>query len=404
MNDRPEPSRRADHADTYDAVVVGARVAGAANALLLSRAGMRVALVDRAAHGTDTVSTHGLMRAGVLQLHRWGVLPEVVAAGTPPIRRTVFHYGRDETVQISIRPSVGVDALYAPRRRVLDRILVDAAAAAGAHVLHRTTVLGLRTEGGRVRGVRVRDAGGRTRDLRAEMTIGADGLRSTVAEAVGAPVQRRGTAGGAVLYRYHASLPSEGYVWAYRSGSAAGLIPTNDGLTCVFVGTTPERMRALRRHGREHAFRTLFATAAPGLLDRLDASTPAERMAGWAGLPGFVRRAWGPGWALVGDAGYFRDPITTHGMTDALRDAELLGRALLRPGGLSRNEALRAFQERRDALSARLFDVTDRVARFDWDLAGVQRLLRELSSAMADEVELLERLPPLTPQPEGAAS
>jgi len=101
----------------YDAVIVGGRVAGASTALLLARAGARVALLERSAHGSDTVSTHALMRAGVLQLSRWGVLPEVLRAGTPPVRRTLFHYAGDPPVQVSIRPSPGVEALYAPRRQ-----------------------------------------------------------------------------------------------------------------------------------------------------------------------------------------------------------------------------------------------------------------------------------------------
>src|SRR5881394_1414992 len=99
----------------YDAVVVGARCAGAATAMLLARAGGKVLLVDRAQSGSDTLSTHGLMRAGVLQLHRWGLLDAIVAAGTPPVHTVVFDYP-DERVCVPIKPSPGVDALYAPRR------------------------------------------------------------------------------------------------------------------------------------------------------------------------------------------------------------------------------------------------------------------------------------------------
>ncbi len=135
----------------YDVVVVGGRVAGASTAMLLARAGARVALLDRSSYGSDTVSTHGLMRAGVLQLSRWGLLDEVAAAGTPPIRQTLFHYADGGSDQVTIRASAGVDALYAPRRLVLDRILVDAAAAAGADVAHQTTVTALlRDDDGRV--------------------------------------------------------------------------------------------------------------------------------------------------------------------------------------------------------------------------------------------------------------
>ena len=141
----------------YDVVVVGGRVAGASTAMLLARAGARVALVDRTAYGSDTLSTHGLMRSGVLQLFRWGLLDDVVAAGTPPIRRTLFRYADGESALVSIRPSAGVDALYAPRRYLLDRILVDAAAKAGVDVRHLTTVTGLLRSYGRLSRVRRRE-------------------------------------------------------------------------------------------------------------------------------------------------------------------------------------------------------------------------------------------------------
>jgi flavin-dependent dehydrogenase len=376
----------------YDVVIVGGRVAGAATALLLARAGARVAVVERSARGSDTVSTHGLMRAGVLQLSRWGVLGAVVAAGTPPIRETTFHYADGESTQVTIRPSAGVDALYAPRRYLLDRILIDAAAEAGAHVRHETTVVGLRREDtGRVSGVRTR-AG----DIPATITVGADGVRSVVADQVTAPMRRRGHAASAVLYRYHSDIRATGYEWAYGNGAAAGFLPTNDGMTCVFVGTTPARMhRLVRRHGTDHAFRTLLDETAPDLAERVAATPAAGRMFGWPARPGFVRHSWGPGWALVGDAGYYKDPLTTHGMTDALRDAELLAGELhaCLTGIAPEAVASARYQAIRDRLSHRLFDVTARIASYDWDLREVRVLLREVSAAMSGEVDYLAALP-----------
>ncbi|HSE09283.1 MAG TPA: NAD(P)/FAD-dependent oxidoreductase [Nocardioidaceae bacterium] len=382
--------------NTYDVIVVGSRVAGASTALLLARAGLEVALLDRGAYGSDTVSTHALMRAGVLQLSRWGLLPQVVAAGTPPIEKTLFHYADDESVQVSIKPTPGVDALYAPRRHLLDRILSDAAAEAGAEVHHGVSVTGLvGGDGGRVAGVRTRTRDGREQTLRSRLTIGADGVRSVVADQVGAAVEREAAAGAATLYRYHSDFPVAGYEWAYGLGAAAGLIPTNDGLTIAFVSTTPQRLRAARRSGAEAAFETLFSVAAPDHLHRLQMSTPTGRMHGWSGVPGFVRRSWGPGWALVGDAGYFKDPITAHGMTDAMRDAELLADTVVEvaSGARPEAEAMAGYQHRRDSLSRRLFEVTDRIAAYDWDMARIRRLLREVSSAMTDEVEALEGRP-----------
>jgi 2-polyprenyl-6-methoxyphenol hydroxylase-like FAD-dependent oxidoreductase len=115
-----------DSRSSHDVVIVGARAAGAAAALVLARAGIDVVVVDRSRYGADTLSTHALMRAGVVQLHRWGLLESVIAAGTPAVRKTTFVYA-DETIPLPIKPSHGVDALYAPRRTVLDPILVDAA-------------------------------------------------------------------------------------------------------------------------------------------------------------------------------------------------------------------------------------------------------------------------------------
>src|SRR5215475_10145700 len=110
----------------YDVVIAGARPAGAATAMLLARQGARVLLLDRSRYGSDTLSTHALMRGGVLQLKRWGLVPEILAVKTPPIRVTTFHYGRD-AVRVAIQPEHGVECLFAPRRTVLDRVLVDAA-------------------------------------------------------------------------------------------------------------------------------------------------------------------------------------------------------------------------------------------------------------------------------------
>lgn len=384
----------------YDAVIVGARVAGASTALLLARAGARVALVDRSSIGTDRLCAHALTRAGVMQLSRWGLLAELIAAGTPPIRRTAFHYADLGAVHVSVRRMAGVEALYAPRRSLLDRVLVEAAARAGADVLPEVNVLGLHQDDrGRVCGVRGTDRAGRIVDVGAETTIGADGLDSTVARLVGASVVRRGESRSAMLHRYVHDLPDSGYEWAYGHRAAAGLIPTNDGQTGVFVSAAPDQIAELSSSGSDAAFRILLARAGPALVDRFDAAVPAGPVRGWPGAPCQVRRPWGPGWALVGDAGSYRDPITTHGMTDALRDAELLAGALLAAArGTPKAIALAGYAATRDHLSRRLLAATERVAAYDWCAEEVQGLIRQVSSAMSDEVnhlrspaELLER-------------
>ena len=386
-----------------DVVVVGGRVAGASTALLLARAGARVRLLERGDPGADTLSTHGLMRAGVLQLSRWGLLDQVVAAGTPPVRSTTFRVAREEPLVIPISTRAGVDALYAPRRYLLDRVLVDAAAAAGAEVRHGTRVTGLLHDAtGRVTGVRTRDRRGVEAATEARYVVGADGITSPVAAAVGAPVLGQGQHGSAVRYAYVRGVDLPGYQWGYGNGAAAGLIPTNDDEHCLFVATTPERMRTLRLgRSSDEVLERVVGLAAPDLLGPLAAARRVSRHHGWAGVPGFRRQPWGPGWALVGDAGYYKDPIGSHGITDALRDAELVARALLDGLSAVRDEttAFTEYHRLRDRVSQDLLDVTDAIASYAWDAGEVQRLLRRLSAAMGAEVELLESLPPAAAEP-----
>jgi flavin-dependent dehydrogenase len=381
---------------SYDAVVVGGRVAGASTAMLLARAGARVALVDKGRRGTDKLSTLGLMRGGVLQLSRWGLLDAIRAAGTPVVRGTVFHYPDGEKVRVSIRPSVGVDGLYAPRRPLLDSVLVDTAEEAGVEVHHGTSVTALlRDRDGRVCGVSTVDGRGDAGHLLATTTVGADGLRSLVAEQVGARALHEGRTASAVMYRYIDGLATDGYEWSYGRAAAAGFIPTNDGATCVFVATTQDRMRRARRSGSENGFLTLLATASPELAERARTAAAATPIQGWSGRPALVRQPSGPGWALVGDAGQYQDPITAHGMTDALRDAELLANALIEGwGGLVPEAiALASYRTTRDRLSRRLLRTTEQLARFDWDDSDIRLLLREVSSSMSDEVDHLQALP-----------
>ncbi len=375
----------------YDAIIVGGRCAGAATAMLLCRGGMRVLVVEASQSGTDTLSTHALMRGGVLQLHRWGLLDTVVDAGTPAIVSTEFAYG-DDIETVDIRPSGGISALRAPRRTLLDALLLEAARAAGAEVRIPARVTRLLTDGATVRGIEGIDRGTGTRfRATAPLTIGADGRNSTIAQAVEAPYRRRGTASSAVVYGYFPGLPRDRYHWAYGPGVAAGVVPTGDGLACVWAGTASARFAQRRSTSLNATYRSLLAEAAPELARSIAAAPPVGRLRGFPGQPGWIRASAGPGWALVGDAGYFKDPITAHGITDALRDAELLARAVLAapPRGRAQLNALHDYERTRDQLSEPLFDITERIASYSWDLAELRGLLCELSNAMRPEVDAL---------------
>ncbi len=365
----------------YDAVIVGARCAGAATAMLLARAGAKVLLIDRQQYGSDVVSTHALMRTAIIQLSRWRLLADVVAAGTPVVGETTFHYGQ-ETTRVIIKPEHGVEFLCAPRRTVLDRILVDAAIAAGAEVRHGISMTNLQFgPGGQVIGAILKDENGDRVTVRSDIVVGADGRQSTVAKRVDARSYTEAADSSGYAYGYFANIVDNGFHWYFNDGVAAGAIPTNDGLHCVFVGVHRDRFAETFRKDLYGGFVKVADANSPRLGYVVRNASLVGRLRGYASLAGFFRQSYGPGWALVGDAGYFKDPLTAHGITDAFRDAELLAHAILEGG----TRALARYQEERDHLSRPLFDVTAKIATFAWSMDQVKEHHGELSQAMQKE-------------------
>ncbi|MCB2137453.1 MAG: NAD(P)/FAD-dependent oxidoreductase [Rhodobacteraceae bacterium] len=385
--------------DICDILIVGARCAGSAIAILLARAGLDVRLVEQAPEIGDTLSTHALMRPGVAVLDRLGVLRQIVADGTPTITRTRFAYGSEDLLDIAVKPKGNAAGLYAPRRSLLDRILCQAAVEAGAHLSLATrfeTVI--RDRSGRVVGAEVRLPDGSPSRLRAGLVIGADGRLSAVARSVEARCRVEDTHHSGLVYGYFDDIPNEGYRWFFDHGLQVGLIPTNGGQHCVFAACRPSEYRARLACNPLDGIAGALAVWAPEIAARL-AEGATERMRRFPGAPGHIRDCAGPGWALVGDAGYYKDPATAHGITDALLDAVHLAAHVL-----TERDAHEGYQALRDAHADVIFPITQRIASFDWTFDELAVLHRDLNDAMRWELASIESGLPLQQSADRAES
>lgn len=368
-----------DH-KSYDAIIIGARCAGAASAMLMARNGARVLMVDRDAELTDTMSTHALTRPAVKLLQLWGLLDPIIAAGTPVARLMQFTYGTDR-IDVPIEADGAIEGLYAPRRQLLDGLLQDAAMDAGVE-FHRATRFEsvIRDLTGRVIGARLRTADGTLHHVTARMVIGADGRCSAVADAVKARTLLQSQDRAGVLYTYVTGLPNTGMRWFYGDRVFAGLIPTNGDAHCFFVAMAPTALAAASGQDGFAVMTDMLAQWDPDTAATLADRGPAEKLRRFAGAPAHLRDSAGPGWALVGDAGYYKDPATAHGITDAFLDAARLANALK----YTPSEA-RVFQAERNQTAPAFFELTQKIAALDWDLDTIQRLHLELSHKLKDE-------------------
>lgn len=361
----------------YDAIVVGARCAGSPTAMLLARTGYRVLLVDRAAFPSDTISVHYIHQPGVASLNRWGLLDQVVASNCPPVRRQRLDFG-PVVLEGSPPPADGVADGYAPRRTVLDKLLVDAAAAAGAEIRERFTVEELVMDGDRVTGIRGHAAGGATVTEAARIVIGADGRHSLVARAVQAPEYETRPAFTCAYYGYWEDFPLDGAELYVRPERMLLAGPTNDGLTLVIVYWPVTAFGTVRTDVEGQFLAALEAV--PSLAERARTGQRVEPYRGTADLPNFYRRPHGPGWALVGDAGYHKDPITAQGITDAFRDAQLLADAI-DDGFAGRRplaEALAGYEQARNAATMPLYGLTCQFAALQPPDPELQHLIAAL--------------------------
>ncbi len=371
----------------FDVLIVGARCAGAATARLMAQRGLRVLIVDRAAPGSDTVSSHNLTRGACMQLGRWGLADRLLEMGTPRIDRTTLYFG-DTVLPLDVKPSHGAPGMLGTRRPILDTMLVEAARDAGATIWFHTSFKDVtRDAGGRVTGAVLTDETGTDYRVRTRLVVGADGLRSTVARRVGASVRREAQHALGHIYGYVRGLPLEGNHAHFSEHAFVAATPTDDDAHIVIATTTPKRMAAMRKlAGNLWTLRTLARETSPAFAKMLDGTKLLEPVRAFSGTPGRVLECSGPGWALVGDAGYFRDPVTAHGITDAFRDAELLAEAAAEGG----DAALTRYQIERDQVTEEIWEITDRLAAFDLGLAGFQNAYRDLAYAMRREQEWME--------------
>ena len=357
----------------YDAIVVGARCAGSPTAMLLARKGYEVLVLDRARFPSDTVSTHLLHPPGVAALRRWGLLERLTATGCPPIHTYAFDFGPFTIAGAPGTPDAPV--AYGPRRTVLDKLLVDAAAEAGAEVREGFTVTDILVEDGRVTGIRGHGSDGLPVTEHARVVVGADGRHSRVARAVGPERYHEKPPLLVGYYSYWSGLPMDGRFEVYiRPDRGFGAWPTNDDLTLVIGGWPYAELQANRGDVEGNFLKML--ELAPAFAERVRAATREARFVGTA-VPNYFRKPYGPGWALVGDAGYNKDFITAQGMHDAFRDAEGCATALDETfsGASAFETAMGAYQVIRDAQVLPMYELTTQLATLQPPPPELQQLL-----------------------------
>ncbi|MCW5853570.1 MAG: FAD-dependent monooxygenase [Anaerolineae bacterium] len=342
--------------------MVGARCAGSPIAMLLARRGLRVLLVDRATFPSDILSTHYIHNSGVAALHRWGLLDALAATGCPPIRQTTLDVG-PVALTGSPLPADGVADAYCPRRTVLDKLLVDAAAQAGAEVREGFVVKELVWDGDRVVGIRGGSHGDPMVTEMARVVVGADGMHSFVARQVKAPTYHERPALTCGYYAYWSGMDCSGIEVYTRPGRCLLAFPTHDGLTCIAIVWPHAEFHQVRA-GIESQFSRALDLA-PDLAERVQAGRREERYIGTADTANFFRQPYGPGWALVGDAGYHKDPIIGRGITDGFLDAERLSAALADglAGSSPLPRALAHYQHARDQAFMPIYEITCQRAR-----------------------------------------
>ncbi len=372
----------------YDAIVVGARCAGSATAMLLARHGYRVLLVDRATFPSDTISTHWVWPPGLACLKRWGLLDRLCATGCPLWTEYVLDLG-DLRFASDVPASDGVAEMCSPRRIVLDKLLLDSAAEAGAEVREGFAVDSLIVSDGRVSGIRGHARGGNEIEERSRVVIGADGKHSIVAQAVSAPEYNTHPVLSCWYYTYFSGIPKHvpGCHPRERRVIYTGL--THDDLVITPVCFPRVDFEMVRADPERHLWEALELV--PEVADLCRQGKREERILGYADLPNFFRKPYGDGWALVGDAAYEKDPVLAQGITDAFIAAEMLVEAIHSAfsGATSLTDALAAYQHRRDEYFLPLYEMNAAQAAMEPPPPEMQALFEALQNQPSEWREFM---------------
>jgi flavin-dependent dehydrogenase len=346
----------------FDAIVVGGRCAGAATALLLARKGFRVLVVDKARFPAETPHGHFIQMQGPRLLQRWGVLGDILYSGCPAVTKVTMDFG-DFPLTGTDLVRDGVALGYGPRRGVLDAILIDAAVAAGVEFRDGFLVEDYSFDGSNVTGIHGRSRGSSIRE-RAWITVGADGRHSSLARRVGAAMYEYVPPLTCWYFSYWSGIDLDGLELHLRDRNAIFAFPTNDGLTAVFIVWPTSEFGRVR--GNIAASFMNVLERVPALEQSISSGRREEGFYGSADLPNFFRKPYGPGWALVGDAGHHKDPFLALGICDAFRDAELLASAI--ENGLSGRQlpqdALAEYERQRNAAGMELYHENIHWAQF----------------------------------------
>jgi 2-polyprenyl-6-methoxyphenol hydroxylase-like FAD-dependent oxidoreductase len=345
----------------------------------LAQYGYRVLCLDRAVFPKDTISTHYIRQVGLAKLRDWGLLEALKATNCTPIRRITTSY-RDVSFSGFSDPILGITETYAPRRIVLDQVLQDGARSVGVEIRDGFTVSGLVRSGAQVTGVTGQDRDGAEVTERARLVIGADGSSSTVAGLVAAQAYNVVAANTFIYYSYwrDVDVNCQTHIGDMRM---VGAWPTNNGQTLVWV-MLPRARFAEFRTDTERNFHAALRQTAPDLFNAVESGTRAEQFYGARYPDNFYRVSHGPGWALVGDAGYHKDPFTGLGISDAFIYADALaqraheGLAGTRP----LIEALADYQRARDAETKSIYEFTCTASTFVLP-PGYVKMLRALPSS-----------------------